>query len=1018
MTIADNLPELISIGEVEKNSHVKRLAEAEKDLNTVVFKNADGTNTSYIFSEPVKYADDNGVIRDKKSSLTESVDNVRYKEDYSYTNSDNDVKVYFPKDLGGDTGVILENDNISIELTPASLENSETKNLLSETAAQTAKPMKRQAEKSKAEVAVSKDVVDYNAVFGDNTTISYASTLNGFKEDIILNSYDGANEFVFNLKTNGLRLTCRDGLYYLANPETSEIVVNIGELIVYDNGGADLSVGYNHRYAVKTVVEDEEYLITVIVDEKFLLDEDTQYPVVVDPSFEVLSGANNIMDISVRENGSVIATSVNDGTGNHNTEKKDMRTFIKFPGLLNDPIFETLAPYGFGDGRPEVSSIKLMMYSRGTSATTGKVTAYAYNTANALNWNYSTSSFTTAQYNAAGDKWCETSVPQTTAGWVEFNITNAIHGQGDNGIVLRNQFEGSGNDPAYQSFASTRDPNNKPKIVVKWVGIVNDSFDKAIDITLNTPQKVQIPIGTKDKKYFSFTPSTSGFYTFESSGASNSDPTGTLYNSSEEKLLYNDDGADSKNFRITYLLSANKKYYLEVGVYDPQTCGSYSVTVSKSSNLSDLPSSAISLSSTKSANITTALQQEYFSFTPERSGTYTITSSNNSGDPYGWLYNSSGTLLKENDDKESGNRNFSLTYSLTKGQKYFIVAGCYSTGVGSYNISMSVLTPAQPTNLTASNITGNSVRLDWTVASPHNAERWLIEYRTSSGSWQKSGDTWAKNYTVTGLSANTTYEFRVYSEAGSPEWTGIWSAPSNTATAKTLPEQPTNLTVSSITGNSVFLAWSNSPAHGADRWLIQYRTSGGSWQNAGNTWCKDYTVTGLAANTKYEFRVFGEAGSVEWQGTRSLASNTATAKTVWEKVHPIDISLGQGKTYEGHQVNARDFEAPAGTPIYASMAGEIVTVVMSYNNNYYSGQTGQMNEYGNYIDIRVWDGTIIRYAHQQKTSISGVYVGAKVYAGQHIGNVGSTGYTNPIGANHLHFETIGGGDVRNYFRWE
>ena len=64
----------------------------------------------------------------------------------------------------------------------------------------------------------------------------------------------------------------------------------------------------------------------------------------------------------------------------------------------------------------------------------------------------------------------------------------------------------------------------------------------------------------------------------------------------------------------------------------------------------------------------------------------------------------------------------------------------------------------------------------------------------------------------------------------------------------------------------------------------------------------------------------------------------------------------------------------------------------------------------------------MRYAHQRKTSISGVYLGAYVYAGQKIGEVGATGYTIPQGeecAAHLHFETIGnsGASVLDYFEW-
>lgn len=78
--------------------------------------------------------------------------------------------------------------------------------------------------------------------------------------------------------------------------------------------------------------------------------------------------------------------------------------------------------------------------------------------------------------------------------------------------------------------------------------------------------------------------------------------------------------------------------------------------------------------------------------------------------------------------------------------------------------------------------------------------------------------------------------------------------------------------------------------------------------------------------------------------------------------------------------------------------------------------TGKVNEYGNYIDIQVWDGTTIRYAHQQQSSF--VQVGDEVSAGQQIGLVGSTGYCAPRGYTHLHFQIFGfpaGKSVDDYY---
>ena len=88
-----------------------------------------------------------------------------------------------------------------------------------------------------------------------------------------------------------------------------------------------------------------------------------------------------------------------------------------------------------------------------------------------------------------------------------------------------------------------------------------------------------------------------------------------------------------------------------------------------------------------------------------------------------------------------------------------------------------------------------------------------------------------------------------------------------------------------------------------------------------------------------------------------------------------------GRVHEGV-----DMASYTGCHVFASDGGTVISA--SYANGY-----------GNCIDIKHNDGWITRYAH---LSYIGVSVGQKVYQGQYIGNVGSTG--NSTGP-HLHFET-------------
>ncbi len=99
----------------------------------------------------------------------------------------------------------------------------------------------------------------------------------------------------------------------------------------------------------------------------------------------------------------------------------------------------------------------------------------------------------------------------------------------------------------------------------------------------------------------------------------------------------------------------------------------------------------------------------------------------------------------------------------------------------------------------------------------------------------------------------------------------------------------------------------------------------------------------------------------------------------WSYHGGIDIVLGSGSS--------------AGIPVVASASGTVVTA--------YSGWRG----YGHTVVIDHGNGIQTRYAHMYPGSIT-VRVGQRVYQGQQIGRIGSTG--NSTGP-HLHFEMLVGG---------
>lgn len=299
-------PEVVSLSSVAANGHVNRLRTQETELSDVIFQNTDGTKTLYRFSYPVKYVDENGNTLDKSNSVSAiTVGDTRYGT-YAYVNPNNDINTYFPQTLNSAQGISLEWDDLKIEMSPISAAIGEetaavqTTNAVLSAQAATAQKLSYNAD------GESKDAVSFNGVFGAATTVRYTPTFDGVKEDIILNSYNGTNRFTFHITTNGLALLQNDdGQYVFTDPESGEIKALLGELVVYDSSdNVDhymQSYGYNHRYAVSTLEQNNKYAVTVIVDKSFLENDDTVYPVFVDPQLTVWypEGDGYIQDTTV-----------------------------------------------------------------------------------------------------------------------------------------------------------------------------------------------------------------------------------------------------------------------------------------------------------------------------------------------------------------------------------------------------------------------------------------------------------------------------------------------------------------------------------------------------------------------------------------------------------------------------------------------------------------------------------------------------------------------------------------------
>lgn len=111
------------------------------------------------------------------------------------------------------------------------------------------------------------------------------------------------------------------------------------------------------------------------------------------------------------------------------------------------------------------------------------------------------------------------------------------------------------------------------------------------------------------------------------------------------------------------------------------------------------------------------------------------------------------------------------------------------------------------------------------------------------------------------------------------------------------------------------------------------------------------------------------------------------------------IDRTSSPAHVGKLKNAVDFLAPVGTPVIAAADGVVTYVEDSFN---IGGPDYSYWKFSNFVVLMHPNGEFSRYDHLDFQS-STVRVNQKIKRGQHIGDVGLTGFTF---VPHLHFQVF------------
>jgi N-acetylneuraminic acid mutarotase len=238
--------------------------------------------------------------------------------------------------------------------------------------------------------------------------------------------------------------------------------------------------------------------------------------------------------------------------------------------------------------------------------------------------------------------------------------------------------------------------------------------------------------------------------------------------------------------------------------------------------------------------------------------------------------------------------------------------------------------PNAPTSLigTAGN---KEIILNWTAPSDDGgAAITSYQYKKDTDAWVTIPGVLATNYTVTGLSNATSYNFIV--RAVNASGPGSDSNSTGAVITNTVPNAPTSL-IGTAGNKEIILNWTApSDDGGAAISSYQYKQDAGAWITIPGALTTSYTAIGLLNATAYDFmiRAVNSIGS----GTQSSSTTVTTNAVVPNEPTSLSGTPGNGEVSLTWLVPSDDGGAAISSYQYKQDAGAWLTITGALTTSY------------------------------------------------------------------------------------
>lgn len=322
--------------------------------------------------------------------------------------------------------------------------------------------------------------IEYDHIFDPNISLHYQTTYTGYKELIEIKTPTAKNTFSFVLRCSGLLpVVSESGEIELIEKSSGQQIGCFAQLYVYDSSNNPLYT-LNNSYTVEPIsIDDGLYLVSLDIDSDFLRDNNTQYPVIIDPTFtyKIASAIDDAPVYSGIPN-SAQGSNYYNHIGYVNSTYKKGSLLVKFPALKRSSMFN-----GLSDSRINSVTYNVMKVG-GNSSYSATLGAYRYT---GSSWDEDTVTYNSAAIDShTGSLVSSISLQSNT--WYSFNITSVAKAwkngtaSYDSGLVVKNTTNNS-NSAYDRSLASIEYAQNVNSTYMPYITIIfnNGSGSAAFD---------------------------------------------------------------------------------------------------------------------------------------------------------------------------------------------------------------------------------------------------------------------------------------------------------------------------------------------------------------------------------------------------------------------------------------------------------------------------------------------------------------------------------------------------------